>query len=114
MKSHQLFDLLFFHNFFYYFQFLILNSHTFYLFHLSKKLLIDVGSGSRFIGNTGKLFDNLTNANIDPESITNVFLTHAHPDHILGIRDDFDETIFPNAEFMMLTFFPHDLQCMKI
>ena len=66
-----------------------------------KKLLIDVGSGSRFIGNTGKLFDNLTSANIDPESITNVFLTHAHPDHILGIRDDFDETIFPNAEFMI-------------
>ena len=66
-----------------------------------KKLLIDVGSGSRFIGNTGKLFDNLSKANIDPESITNVFLTHAHPDHILGIRDDFDETIFPDAEFMI-------------
>ena len=66
-----------------------------------KKLLIDVGSGSRFIGNTGKLFDNLSKANIDPESITHVFLTHAHPDHILGIRDDFDETIFPDAKFMI-------------
>ena len=65
------------------------------------KLIIDVGSGSRFIGSTGKLFDNLSKANIDPDSITHVFLTHAHPDHILGIRDDFDETIFPNAKFMI-------------
>ena len=66
-----------------------------------QQLLVDVGSGTRFIGNTGKLFDNLSKANINPESITHVFLTHAHPDHILGIRDDFDEAIFPDAKFMI-------------
>ena len=37
------------------------------------KLIIDAGSGSRFIGSTGKLFDNLSKANIDPDSITHVF-----------------------------------------
>ena len=66
-----------------------------------KRLLVDVGSGSRFIGNTGRLFDNLALAKIEPDSITHVFLTHAHPDHVLGIRDDFDEPILPNAEFIM-------------
>ena len=66
-----------------------------------KRLLVDVGSGSRFIGNTGRLFENLALAEIEPDSITHVFLTHAHPDHVLGIRDDFDEPILPNAEFIM-------------
>ncbi|MED5531316.1 MAG: MBL fold metallo-hydrolase [Pseudomonadota bacterium] len=66
-----------------------------------KRLLVDVGSGSRFIGNTGRLFDNLKLAGIEADSITHVFLTHAHPDHILGIRDDFDEAIFPDAEYIM-------------
>ena len=65
------------------------------------RLLVDVGSGSRFIGDTGKLFDNLDLAGIDPDTITHVFLTHAHPDHILGIRDDFDEVIFPDAKYIM-------------
>ena len=48
------------------------------------KLIIDVGSGSRFIGSTGKLFDNLSKANIDPDSITHVFLTHANSDKKRG------------------------------
>tara|TARA_B100000029_G_scaffold374811_1_gene369135 strand:+ start:380 stop:1336 length:957 start_codon:yes stop_codon:yes gene_type:complete len=65
------------------------------------RLLVDVGGGSRFLGNTGKLFDNLSLAGIDPDTITHVFLTHAHPDHVLGIRDDFDEVIFPDAEYII-------------
>ncbi len=66
-----------------------------------KTLLVDVGGGSRFFGNTGKLYENLGLANINPDSITHVFLTHAHPDHVLGIRDEFDENIFPEAEYIM-------------
>ncbi|UYV38660.1 MBL fold metallo-hydrolase [Rhodobacteraceae bacterium D3-12] len=65
------------------------------------KLLVDVGSGSRFFDSTGRLVANLEAAGIDPGSITHVFITHAHPDHIWGIRDDFDEAIFPDAQYVM-------------
>lgn len=49
----------------------------------------------------GKLMGNLEAAEIDPASITHVFVTHAHPDHIWGIRDEFDEPLFPDAEYIM-------------
>ncbi len=65
------------------------------------KLLIDVGSGDRFQSSAGRLLDNLDAAGIDPDDITHVFITHAHPDHIWGIRDDFDEPLFPEAEYII-------------
>ncbi|WP_137703117.1 MBL fold metallo-hydrolase [Marimonas lutisalis] len=65
------------------------------------KVLVDVGSGSRFFSTTGRLVANMEAAGIDPSSITHVFITHAHPDHIWGIRDDFDEAIFPDAAYFI-------------
>ncbi|MDQ2089431.1 MBL fold metallo-hydrolase [Marimonas arenosa] len=64
-------------------------------------VLVDVGSGSRFFPTTGRLMANMEAAGIDPGAITHVFITHAHPDHIWGIRDDFDEPIFPDAEYII-------------
>ncbi len=65
------------------------------------RVLVDVGSGSRFFDTAGRLLTNMEAAGIDPDSITHVFITHAHPDHIWGIRDDFDEPIFPDAEYII-------------
>lgn len=65
------------------------------------KVLVDVGSGTRWLDGTGKLIENLENAGHDPSSITHVVITHAHPDHIWGIRDDFDEPILPDAEYLI-------------
>lgn len=65
------------------------------------KVLVDVGSGGRFGATSGKLMANLQAAGIDPFAITHVAITHAHPDHIWGIRDDFDEAIFPDAEYII-------------
>ncbi len=65
------------------------------------KVLVDVGSGNRFMENAGKLMGNLEAAGIDPYAITHVVITHAHPDHIWGIRDGFDEAIIPDAEYLM-------------
>jgi glyoxylase-like metal-dependent hydrolase (beta-lactamase superfamily II) len=36
---------------------------------------------------------------VAPDEITDVALTHAHPDHLWGAIDEFDEIAFPNATF---------------
>ena len=65
------------------------------------KVLVDIGSGNRFMPTAGRLMANLEAAGVDPYSITHVVITHAHPDHVWGVRDDFDEAILPDAEFIM-------------
>ncbi|EPX86981.1 MBL fold metallo-hydrolase [Salipiger mucosus] len=65
------------------------------------KVLVDVGSGNRFLDTAGRLMSNLDAAGIDAATITHVVITHAHPDHIWGIRDDFDEAILPDAQYLI-------------
>ncbi|MBV2358962.1 MBL fold metallo-hydrolase [Thalassococcus sp. CAU 1522] len=64
-------------------------------------VLVDVGSGNRFVDSAGRLMANLDAAGIDPAAITHVVITHAHPDHIWGVRDDFDEAILPDAAYFL-------------
>ncbi|MDG1430979.1 MAG: MBL fold metallo-hydrolase [Paracoccaceae bacterium] len=65
-------------------------------------VLVDVGSGDKFQQTAGQLLNNLEAAEIDPSDITHVALTHAHPDHIWGMMDDFgDEPRFPEATYAM-------------
>lgn len=64
-------------------------------------VLVDVGSGNRFLPTAGRLMTNMERAGIDPASITHVVITHAHPDHIWGVRDDFDEALFPGAAYFV-------------
>ncbi|MBU2983597.1 MBL fold metallo-hydrolase [Lentibacter algarum] len=65
------------------------------------KVLVDVGSGDRWFETTGKLVSNLEAAGLGLDDITHVVITHAHPDHIWGIRDGFDEPLFPSAEYII-------------
>ncbi len=65
------------------------------------RVLVDVGSGNRFLPTAGRLWDNLEAAGIDAGSITHVVITHAHPDHIWGVRDDFDEAVIPEAQYFI-------------
>ncbi|WP_299923178.1 MBL fold metallo-hydrolase [uncultured Pelagimonas sp.] len=65
------------------------------------KVLVDVGSGDRFLDTAGRLMGNLESAGIDASTITHVVITHAHPDHIWGVRDDFDEAIIPDAQYFI-------------
>lgn len=62
-------------------------------------VIFDVGSGSNFMPSAGKLGDSLAAAGIDPADVTDVVFTHAHPDHLWGVTDDFDELVFANADY---------------
>lgn len=63
--------------------------------------LFDVGAGSNFQPSTGALLSNLENAGIDPTDVTDVIFTHAHPDHLWGVLDDFDDPLFSEAQYWM-------------
>ena len=67
----------------------------------TRNVLFDVGSGPDFMPTAGAVIDSLEAAGLAPEDITHVLFTHAHPDHIWGLLDDFDEPVFTNATYMM-------------
>lgn len=62
-------------------------------------ILVDLGSGDRFMPTAGKLWDNLKAAGIDKAKITKVIFTHGHPDHLWGAVDELDDLAIPNAAF---------------
>jgi glyoxylase-like metal-dependent hydrolase (beta-lactamase superfamily II) len=64
-------------------------------------VLFDVGSGPDFQPTAGKLFEALEAMGLTPDDITHVLFTHGHPDHLWGLLDEFDEPVFPNAEYMI-------------
>ncbi len=43
-------------------------------------ILVDMGSGDRFMPSDGKLWDNFKMAGVDGNKITKVVFTHCHPD----------------------------------
>lgn len=66
-----------------------------------RTVLFDAGSGSRFMPSAGKVMGAFDEIGLDPSQVTHVVFTHAHPDHIWGILDDFDDVMFPDAELMI-------------
>jgi len=64
-------------------------------------ILIDMGSGDRFMPTAGKLWDNLKTANIDKAKINKVIFTHGHPDHLWGTVDELDDLMMPEAMFFV-------------
>jgi glyoxylase-like metal-dependent hydrolase (beta-lactamase superfamily II) len=65
----------------------------------SDLILVDMGSGDRFMPTAGKLWDNLKAAGIDKGKITKVVFTHGHPDHLWGAVDELDDLAMPDAAF---------------
>ena len=66
-----------------------------------RNILFDVGSGPDFMPTAGKIVDSLSAVGLAPEDITHVIFTHAHPDHIWGLLDEFDDPLFYEATYMM-------------
>jgi glyoxylase-like metal-dependent hydrolase (beta-lactamase superfamily II) len=63
--------------------------------------IFDAGAGPNFMTTAGKLLESLSAAGIDPAQVTDVVFTHAHPDHLWGVLDEFEELVFPNASYHM-------------
>jgi glyoxylase-like metal-dependent hydrolase (beta-lactamase superfamily II) len=67
-------------------------------------VLIDAGSGGKIKPqpNAGRLLQNLAAAEIKPEEVDTILITHAHPDHFWGVANASDsERTFPNAEYVI-------------
>lgn len=61
---------------------------------------MDTGADG-LVPSTGRLLQNLQTAEIAPEDIDRVILTHGHPDHIGGNTDAEGKLAFPNARYVM-------------
>lgn len=64
-------------------------------------ILVDTGCGTNFGGSAGKLPGNLKRAGFDPNEITHVILTHAHPDHLGGLVNKDGQLLFPKAQVVV-------------
>jgi glyoxylase-like metal-dependent hydrolase (beta-lactamase superfamily II) len=64
------------------------------------KVLVDTGAGG-LAPTTGDLLKNLEAEGIAPQEITQVVLTHGHPDHIGGVLDGSGQPAFPDAQYFM-------------
>jgi glyoxylase-like metal-dependent hydrolase (beta-lactamase superfamily II) len=64
-------------------------------------VLFDVGAGPNFMPSAGTLWEALDELGVYPEDVTHVVFTHAHPDHLWGLLDDFDDLVFPEAQYMI-------------
>jgi glyoxylase-like metal-dependent hydrolase (beta-lactamase superfamily II) len=64
-------------------------------------LLFDTGAGGLFGDIAGKLRESMSAAGEKPESVTDIFISHAHGDHIGGLVTSSGALTFPNARIHM-------------
>jgi glyoxylase-like metal-dependent hydrolase (beta-lactamase superfamily II) len=60
-------------------------------------LLFDTGAGTNLGPGAGRLPTALLAAGIDPRSVTDIFISHAHGDHVGGLVNGSGSLLFPNA-----------------
>jgi glyoxylase-like metal-dependent hydrolase (beta-lactamase superfamily II) len=66
-----------------------------------KVFLFDTGAGSQMGAAAGKLPATLASASINPATITDIFISHSHGDHVGGLIDAKGALAFPNAAIHM-------------
>lgn len=63
-------------------------------------LLFDTGAGGA-MGTDGKLMASLSAAGVQPDQVTDIFLSHMHGDHVGGLVTSAGALAFPNASIRM-------------
>lgn len=74
--------------------------NTFVVSSGGKLRLIDTGFG-KGSNTTGQLLANLEAAGFAPDMFDEVLLTHAHPDHVNGLVDQYGGMVFKNASIRL-------------
>lgn len=64
-------------------------------------VLVDTGGSKDFTATIGGFAGRFELAGFKPEDVTDVVLTHAHPDHLWGAIDELDESRFAKARIHM-------------
>ena len=67
----------------------------------AKRVLIDTGNGQVDPADPGQFLDHLRTANITPESIDTVVISHYHGDHIGALLDSAGHPTFVNARLIV-------------
>jgi glyoxylase-like metal-dependent hydrolase (beta-lactamase superfamily II) len=60
-------------------------------------MLFDTGAGGLFGPGSGLLLGSFTEAGVDPQSVTDIFISHSHGDHVGGLVNGEGALTFPNA-----------------
>jgi len=63
----------------------------------TRVLLFDAGAGTNFGAGAGQLTQSMAAAGIDSAGVTDIFISHAHGDHIGGLVTSAGQLTFPNA-----------------
>lgn len=63
----------------------------------ARVILFDTGAGDAAFADAGRLPDSLRAAGIAPSDVTDIFVSHAHADHVGGLVDDAGKPAFANA-----------------
>ncbi|MCQ8241653.1 MBL fold metallo-hydrolase [Rhizosaccharibacter radicis] len=75
--------------------------NTFVIQTPTRRIMVDTGFGALGAGHSGKIWENLRAAGIDPGSIDVLYITHGHPDHTSGMLAIDGSAGFPNAELFI-------------
>ena len=67
-----------------------------------QNLLVDTGCGNLFGPTCGFILDALNELGLTTDDITDIFITHLHPDHIGGCINEDGSAVFKNANFKIV------------